>query len=395
MTKHLYQRTITRKGKKIKAWYYWYYDSNGKQVRKSCGTEGKPCLIKREAEAFIASLKDEDLLEKEKKITFNQFCKDFYEPGSRFLIKQHNRGYDYKPNTIYQRKHYLEAYFLPKFGRMYVDEVNGFDFDNWLLELPLSASVRNHIQMMIEEIEKELYSYHLIDTLPLLERYRRNDTKEKGILTYQEILDLFPDDYNKLVEIWRIQGHRETDEYNYMFAVMIFLIISTGMRSCEIRALQWNQFIQQDAILINSMIDGNEERVSILKKGNQQDKKWRVVVLPAKTVRYIETLKAMKENVSGFVFTRKGEPIDTSYLLSHFKRVLQNNGINPKERNIGIHSLRFTYNTIMRPEIDNKDLRLMVGHVKESMTDYYDKSKALDHLPDLLKNKDILDSLWK
>ena len=53
MIKHLFQRTITRKGKKIKAWYYWFYDENGKQVRKSCGTDGKPCLTKREAEAFI------------------------------------------------------------------------------------------------------------------------------------------------------------------------------------------------------------------------------------------------------------------------------------------------------------------------------------------------------
>ena len=70
MTFHLFQRTITRKGKKIKAWYYWYYDKQGKQVRKSCGTDGKPCLLKRDAEQFIESLKEK----KELKNLLDQFC---------------------------------------------------------------------------------------------------------------------------------------------------------------------------------------------------------------------------------------------------------------------------------------------------------------------------------
>ena len=60
MIKHLFHRTITRNGKKIKAWYFWYYDENGKQVRKSCGQNGKPCTVKREAEAYIDSLNDKE-----------------------------------------------------------------------------------------------------------------------------------------------------------------------------------------------------------------------------------------------------------------------------------------------------------------------------------------------
>ena len=66
MIRHLYQRSIISKGKKIKAWYYWFYDENGKQVRKSCGQNGKPCTVKREAQAFIESLPDEN----KQKITF-------------------------------------------------------------------------------------------------------------------------------------------------------------------------------------------------------------------------------------------------------------------------------------------------------------------------------------
>ena len=61
MTIHLYQRTLTRNGKKIKAWYYWYYDEFGKQIRKSCGKDGKPCILKRDAEAYISNLKEEEI----------------------------------------------------------------------------------------------------------------------------------------------------------------------------------------------------------------------------------------------------------------------------------------------------------------------------------------------
>ena len=48
----------------------------------------------------------------------------------------------------------------------------------------------------------------------------------------------------------------------------------------------------------------------------------------------------------------------------------------------------------MRNEISGDDLRLMVGHTTEQMTEYYDKSKAIEHLDDLLLNKGTLNSVF-
>ncbi|WP_407432506.1 hypothetical protein, partial [Methanobrevibacter sp.] len=87
MVRHLFQRTITKNGKKIKAWYYWFYDENGKQVRKSCGQNGKPCLLKRDAESFIANLPAEEP-KKNTTVIFSDYCNGFYEPESLFLKKQ-------------------------------------------------------------------------------------------------------------------------------------------------------------------------------------------------------------------------------------------------------------------------------------------------------------------
>lgn len=266
MKLHLYQRTITKNGKKLKAWYYWYYDNSGKQVRKSCGLDGKPCLLKRDAERFIENVNIEDLSDK---ITYKQFCKNFYSENSKFLIKQKNRGTEYQENSIYQKQLYLSR-FIEKFGEMDPNKVTDSDIENWLLEMELSNSVKNNILAVINDVDNELYSYHYIKNIHHVKRFKRF-TKSKGILTLDEIRKLFPDDYYKLIEVWRIfQTEREVDVYS--FATMIFTILTTGMRSGEVRALQWNQFIRKDAILINAMIDSNEERVNHLKKGMRKTK---------------------------------------------------------------------------------------------------------------------------
>ena len=388
MKKHLYQRTISKNGKKIKVWYYWFYDAQGKQVRKSCGQNGKPCILKRDAEAFLESLNDEEL--QKSKLTFSEYCNGFYDDNSRFLKKQAARGYKYQANSIYQKRLYLNK-FLAVFGNVSVKDIKAGMIENWLIDLECSNSVKNNILAVIDEIESELYSDGLIEYEIHVKHFKRN-TVEKGILSISEITNLFPADYDSLINTWRVRvTEREQDIYS--FATAIYTILSTGMRNSEIRALQWNQFIRPDAILINAMIDSNDERVNRLKKWNDTNKKWRVTILPDKTVKMIELLRLDKSD-NDYVFVYMDKPLTTCFLLDHFKCVLKNNDIDCEARNITIHSLRFTYNSLMRNEISGDDLRLMVGHTTEQMTEYYDKSKAIEHLDDLLLNKGTLNSVF-
>lgn len=391
MVKHLYQRTITHNGKKIKAWYYWYYDENHKQIRKSCGQNGKPCLIKRDAQAYIESIKDSDLLP-QCSITFNDFCSGMFDDGSKYLTKLHNKGTDFVEKTLKQKRIYLSI-FLDKFGNYRITDVDFGFIDNWLLEFKRSNSWRNNFLSVINAIYNELYIYRVIDRIPLIERYKRIDTKEKGILYPDEIKLLFPSDFERICDIWRIGI--DNDEQIYSFATMIFTILSTGMRSGEIRALKESQFIRPDVILINSMMDASENRVDHLKKGNEKNKKWRIAILPEKAVKMIETMKSFNlPHNTDYFFEYHGEQVGAEFLNRHFKLVLNKNGIDHEGRNITIHSLRFTYNTMMRKEISEDDLRKMIGHTSKSMTDYYDKSQATDYLPLLLENKAVIDSAF-
>ena len=346
--RHLYQRSIISKGKKIKAWYYWFYDENGKQVRKSCGKNGKPCLTKRDAQAFIESLSDEQ----KQNITFAEFTKCMFEKDSAYQKKRELKGYKIVEQTRKQ-KAYLMSCVSEQFGNIDVSELNFESIDNWLIAQNKTNTWRNCVLTVLREVYKELYSNRLISYMPLIQSYKRIDQKEKGILH-----------------------------------------LTTGMRSGEARALTYGQFIREDAIILNAMLNAREERIDHLKKGNKQDKKWRVTVLPARTVAMLKTIRPENPKSEDYVFCLHGRPFRAGDINRHFRFVLLKNGIGVNERNITAHSLRFTYNSLINNKISGEDLRLMMGHVSANMTEYYDKSKAIDHLDTLLLNKGTLDSVF-
>lgn len=389
--KHLYKRTIPHKGKKVQAWYFWYYDENHKQIRKSCGTNGKPCLLKREAELFINSLDDSDLKPPKETLNFKQFCGGMFLQNSKYLVKCKNKGREITEKTRRQKQSNLEN-FLERFGDMPVNSVDEKDIDNWLLEFDRSNSWRNSHLETANEIFRELYTYHLIDRLPVFERFKVSKISTKGILYPEEITALFPSDVEAMCKIWN-KENGDPKYYNYMFATMFFLLLTSGMRSGEIQALQESQFIAPDTIIVNAMISDGK-RVDHLKKGSKDNKKWRVVILPDRAVKMLEHLKTIQVKSTDYVFEYHNHPVSGNYMNKRFQYCLNNFGIDTKERNISIHSLRFTNDTMSLRKISKEDLRLMLGHTQEIMTDYYDRSTALDHLPALMQNKDTINKLW-
>lgn len=389
--KHLYKRTIPHNGKKVQAWYFWYYDEDKRQIRKSCGSHGKPCLTKRDAEIYIQSLDDSDLIPKKKSVTFNDFCTGMFDQNSKYLIKCKNKG-----RTITEKTRKMKVYnlnkFLDKFGDMAVDTVEPSDIDNWLLEFDRSNSWRNSFLEVANEVYKELYAYHLINRLPIFEHFKVKTQSTKGILYPNEISELFPTDTKKLMDIWN-RNNGDPEYYNFMFATLFFVILTTGMRSGEAQALKEEQFLAPDTIILNAMISDGE-RVDHLKKGNEENKKWRVVILPDKAVAMLEHLKEIQVKTTDYVFEYHGKPVSGNYMNKRFKYCLNMQGIDTDKREISLHSLRFTNDTMSMRKISTDDLQLMLGHTQKRMSEYYDRSKALDHLPELMENKGTINRLW-
>lgn len=396
--KHLYQRQVMSKGKPVKAWYYWYW-LDGKQVRKSCGQHGQICTVKRDAQAYIESLKDEDLDTslKAKKILLKDYCQGMYDDGSAYRNYYESKHKKLTKTTWRIKRYYLKQ-ILDRYGDIEVTELKPRDMDNWITGLPLSTSVRNQYLQICDDFFKSLYKDNLIQVIPLFERCTVVVTNEKGILTQEEIDFLFPDpdDIESINKIWTT-GKRKLvpDYFAYWFATYIYIILTTGMRSGEARALTDDQFLDNNIILLNAMFDAEDKRVNHLKKGDDKKPKWRIALIPDKAKRMIENCKKMVQHRSTKYFIEMNDlPLSRWYTNNHFRQVLKQNGIDADGRNISAHSLRFTYNTIMRSKIEDENLRLLLGHDTKKMTDYYDKSKVMDHLPELLSQKSAINSVW-
>lgn len=389
--KHLYKRTVTRNGKKMVVWYYWFWH-NGKQVRRSCGQHGKPCTTKREAQAYIAALADEDLIPS-KKIRLN-VCQGMFDLNSEYIRRMEAKGKRIQEHTRMIKVNTL-AKILEEFGDRVAADVRPVEIDRWLLSMKLSNSSRNGMVAVFKELFQNLYYLGLLDYVPILDQYARVDTKSKGILSMQEIRTLFPNTVDEIIDVWSVNS---TDKYEtFQTAVMILVLLTTGMRSGEVRALQHHQRIRPDVFLLNAMIDSDEKRVDHLKMGKNSDKKWRVAIMPEFTVRMLDALETFPERANkqtDYIFEHKGDFVPKLRMAYKFKRVLNHIGIDAKARNISVHSTRFTYNSIMRREISGDDLRLMIGHSRPTMTDYYDKSTVLENLPSLLNNKDSIENVW-
>lgn len=388
--KHLYQRTITYKGKKVKAWYFWYYDASGKQVRRTCGRGKSPCLLKREAERFLAELDDGDLAVTEKR-TLREFVSGLYDEDSQFLKRRIAKGFETAGVTRRQKAYRLNV-ILEKFGERDPACLPLTEIEDWLLSFGFTNGWRNSMLTVVRDVYEVLYSENAIRKMPVVSGFKRRKVSTKGILSSEEISRLFPQDEQSIRKVWCRDGDSFYDGFS--LCAICFCILSTGMRSGEARAVQKSQFVKSDILLLNAALDNDNIRTDSLKKHTENDKRWRIVVLPDRAVSMLSRLSELRDEKSEYVFERNGKPLDRTFLLDRFKFALRNIGVDAKARNITVHSLRFTYNTMMKGEVSGEDLRLMMGHVSESMTDYYDRADVLDKLPTLLLNKDKINEVW-
>lgn len=392
MVRHLFQRTITYKGKKIKAWYYWYYDKNGKQIKKTCGKNRIPCTVKREAQALIAELTVTDSdLKAASTITFQEAVKDFYKPNSAHLNRLEQRGHNRRETSL-QIKQYVLNRILKTFGSRQINSITEREIELYLLNLELKNASKNQYLFIFKEIYEDLKFRGLVENRLTIKTFRLKSYSTKGILTKDEIKKLFPDNFDELYSLWNklftIKSKIPADK----IATLCFVALTSGMRLGEVVALQYNQFIKEDTILINAMITG-KKRVNYLKKGSDENKKWRVVIIPEKAVKMIERLKQKyPHDKDDYLFIDKPTKLDK--FNKYFKSACNYIGIDTEIRNISFHSLRFTNDTYSKREMTVSDIQLMLGHSSPIMTEYYDRATALDKLPSVERNRETINSLW-
>ncbi|MDR1302495.1 MAG: site-specific integrase [Treponema sp.] len=428
MKRHLYRRKIgtTESGKPIRAWYYWYYDpETKKQVRKSCGNSKQPVLLKYVAEAIIAELeeqdrKDQGLKGETESVTLKVLAEQMFTEHSLYLKRMRQNNYFKTDATLKEIKSHLNNWIIPHYGHLRPEQVDPIQVENDLISVDRSNSWRNRNVSIINFILDEAIRHKMIRYKPIFQTFKHKKGK-KDILSIEEMERLFPDDFEGLSMVWDKKG-KVSDE-GFMFGALYALMVSTGLRNGEARAIHPSQFIVFDGKTIETMIDpagsvrqfealnlvlvyglivdrmynAEGKIVKHLKKGDEaDDPKLRVTVIPEKTVKYVQHwMMIQRTPLHDLVFTFEGRRIRSEYLEDRFALGLKNAGIHLEQgRVLTPHSLRFTYNTKMRRLISGEHLRLMTGHESEQMTDYYTRIKLEEQFLDLQGNSSAINEFW-
>ncbi|MDR0464771.1 MAG: site-specific integrase [Treponema sp.] len=433
MNRHLYQRKIgeTKAGKPIKAYYFWYLDPiTKKQIRKSCGTSKNPVFTKREAESIIETLEEKDreylaIRTEKESATIAKMAENMFHKNNAYIKRRRENGYLKDDSTIDEIHGYLNNFILLNYGHLKPEEIDPVVVDQDLIKMDRSNSWRNRVVSIINFILDEAIWLKMIKYKPALKTYKKTKGK-KDILAQDELNKLFPDDFDALSKIWDTKS--EVSQDGFMFGVLFALKASTGMRSGEVRAISDTQLIATDGkrimkavgsdgkeiaepfgktkkkivygILLDRMCKNNGDIVNHLKKGDEDDPKMRVSVIPKKTMNYLKHWLSIRviDPKKDLLFTFKGRLIRREYLEYRFEKAVINAKIDMKnDRKLTPHSLRFTYNTKMRRKISINKLSDMMGHENNRMTDYYtiiNMAELEEQFLGLSDNNKAIDKFW-
>lgn len=379
MEYHIFKKSKTKNGKKITEWYYWYWNfEHTRQIQKAC----KGCKTKYEAELYIQKLNP--LLPISPLI--KDICSKMFIPGSMNFKRREQLGKSIKENTLKIKRMYIK-HIVHDFGDMDIRDLTAPELLRHLLLDEHSASWKNQYITTVEDVFTEAVWNGVEVNPPRFERFVHK-SKKADIMTLQEIKALFhPENF--------------PDEASFLLLLLTF---SAGLRISEARAFTPEQlFYNESAVLINGFLDRyTDERYPYNKTGSNEDKRWRVALIPPITARLLQNyiIKTGKKN-DELLFTHWSSKRDyvsiggmtklvtlpateNCYHMDHiedvFHRAVKNAGIDIGTRKITMHSLRYTYVTRARNLYEGEVVRKMVGHTQMEMTDYYTRNELQENL---------------
>jgi integrase len=366
-----------RRAKKGYIWWYYWFDIGGNRQYKSTR-----CRNRDDAEQYIKKLERDGNPED---VTLKQYAADFFIPGKcDWLQRQKAKGKAISDPWAEVRRAHLENHLFPKYGNLPLQQFNPVAVEKWLLSMELSNSTRNQIiyslHIVIAEAHREGILQH--DPLANVEPFSTQTYKERDILTDDDIEKLFPDDDNEFKKIW----------YEFQDGTMFATMLSAGLRSGEVRALQWMDIdFGLSGIYIRRALNIKQ----IL--GDPKGKEIRAIPIPGRTLSLLSDWRDSThyDSLNDFVFPdADGNPITRYVALGHFRKGLERSMIEVNGREILVHSLRHTYNTRMRARLADGVLRELTGHKSEAMTDRYDHAELVDRLKKLQPQRKRIDSFW-
>ena len=349
-------------------------------LRAKLGDDSFRRIGTRSAAAAIAvRAYEEGLTKKEKKSpSFVEYVLNFWDFDNSSYVKLKNKT---KKGSI-GRDHCLNM--LGTFKKNFIshinqdlklDEVTQSDIENVIIALidegSISNSTINNVILSVQKPLNEAFSRGMIKTNPMqnISMLERNQ-KDRGIPTKSEV--------EAVLEYLRKEGFAGRSSMKIYLAVA--LAATTGMRQGEIRALR------KEAIeFVENNVEYEDQAIITVSESFEKTDGFKST--KGKRVRHVPVSKSLAKELvkmadsnpykNGLIFWSDNSadtPIAGSYINKYYYAALAVVGITEekrKERNIDFHSLRHFFNSMLRGEVDDSNLRLVVGHQSERMSDNY------------------------
>lgn len=319
--------------------------------------------------------------------TLDEFTHDFFIWDTcKWVARQRAKNRSYTEPVAQNNRGILLNHILPRFGKSKVSEITAVEIEDWLISLSLAAQTKNHILYAFSTVLKEAKRDRILDRNPVEDiEPMGDDSKPTSALTDTEMAALFPADPDAFDTVWP----------EFQFGVMFTLMVSSGMRSGEARALEWPSVIfDVPGVLVFQAVTANR------KLGPTKGKERRGAIIPGWTAELLRRWQQASGQDTEFVFRSvRGGFHSKETVYRKFVEAVDRAGIRRRARRIVPRCLRTTYNTrtrqmLLANAMSEDVLRFFIGHRSVQMTDRYDNPELAAKLQAMRALSEQVDTFW-
>ncbi len=368
------------RGTKAKFWTVQFY-IGGKRVTVPTDVPERPTQDRGKEEAKQVGLLLREKMVAEAAIpkpiipTFGEISEPMFLPDSEYLKFEAMAGRGMSDHWRGILHSLLRRYILPKWGSVRIDSFNPKQVFSWLSSLPLS----DHSKAILFQTIQRAFNYYQVDhpafvsPIQYLKGPVVRDGQTRDVYTPAEIERLFPEDKQKLYEVWK----------SWKWALAFLLLRHTGMRAGELRALQWKHVQQilgvwtvtvQQAVKATGKIGSLKKR----EKKNNFQPDFRLYPLPPHVIEVLELWRNNSPYHQPDDWLIRGQDrsgtISKTTLMSVLKRAMERAGIKLQGRYLDVHSFRHTFTSEAFDFLSPQVLMQLNGHLSLEMLEHYKHS---------------------
>lgn len=381
---------LTKRGK------VWYYRLAGEKTFHSTGQS-----VESKAHRFALGRLQQGQNRSGSTRTLREYASEFFLwDRCPWIRRQHAKGRSFSISVAKNRRSHLVNHIFPRFGDRPLTEIQPVEVEDWLISLKLANQTRNHILYSLGIVLREAKREGLLEVNPLAEVEPLGVRRERrDILTVAEVDKLFPREVEAFEKVWPVP----------YYGVLYALMVSSGMRSGEVRAALWSAVVWQYSGILILRTVAHDGTITLPKGSSTAPglQRQRAVVLPERTIDLLRWWygRTRWNGLDDLMFPgADGRPLNRKTVSVHLADGLRRAEIEVGERVLVPHCLRHTYNTRMKELLTGEIfeeftghglLRDFTGHHSEKMTEHYDNPYWLSRLEAFGKAKKQIEQFWK